>query len=197
MLIEFYWDTTTPFCLQSIYHCFLSPAAEFSYDSMCLAKPKMFTFKGKFASPSSKQCCNESLFFLHMFSFIYASISEGSISSRGIAGSKVQILPNYPSKGYYCFIFLPIGYETVYLFISPHTHLTALGVIILFQSCSSKMSFPGGASGKEPTCRCRRRKRCGFDPWVGKILWRRAWQPTPVFLLGESHGQWSLTGYSP
>ena len=46
---------------------------------------------------------------------------------------------------------------------------------------------PGGASGKEPTCQCRRHKRHGFDPWVGKIPWRRAWQPTPVFLPGEAH----------
>ena len=37
----------------------------------------------------------------------------------------------------------------------------------------------------------------GSDPWVGKVPWRRAWQPTPVFLLGESHGQRSLLGYSP
>jgi len=37
----------------------------------------------------------------------------------------------------------------------------------------------------------------GFDPWVGKIPWRRKWQPTPVFLLGELHGQRSLAGYSP
>ena len=42
-----------------------------------------------------------------------------------------------------------------------------------------------------------RYKRCRFDPWVGEILWRRAWQPTLVFLLGESHGQRSLVGYSP
>ena len=51
-----------------------------------------------------------------------------------------------------------------------------------------------GASGKEPICQCR---RCWFDPWVRKILWRRKWQPTPVFLFGESHGQRSLAGYSP
>ena len=44
-------------------------------------------------------------------------------------------------------------------------------------------------SGKESTCQCR---RCGFDPWVGKIPWRRKWQPTPVFLPGKSHGQRSL-----
>ena len=36
-----------------------------------------------------------------------------------------------------------------------------------------------------------------FDPWVGKIPWRRNWQPTAVFLPGESHGRRSLAGYSP
>ena len=40
-------------------------------------------------------------------------------------------------------------------------------------------------------------KSCRFDPWAVKIPWRRAWQPTPVFLPGESHGQRSLVGYSP
>ena len=35
-----------------------------------------------------------------------------------------------------------------------------------------------------------------FDPWVGKISWRRKWQPTPIFLPGKSHGQRSLAGYS-
>ena len=39
---------------------------------------------------------------------------------------------------------------------------------------------------KEPTCHCRRHKRHRFKPWVGKIPWRRAWQPTPVLLPGES-----------
>jgi len=36
-----------------------------------------------------------------------------------------------------------------------------------------------------------------FDPWVGRISWRRAWQPTLVVLPGESHGQRSLEGYNP
>ena len=40
-------------------------------------------------------------------------------------------------------------------------------------------------------------KRCGFDPWVGKIPSGRAWQPTPVFLPGKSHGQRDLAGYGP
>ena len=54
--------------------------------------------------------------------------------------------------------------------------------------------FPGGTSGKEPSCQRRRHKRLRFDPWVGKIPWRRAWRPTPVFSPGESHGQRSLAG---
>ena len=60
-----------------------------------------------------------------------------------------------------------------------------------------KEGFPGGVSGKELACQCRRCKRHGFDPWVGKISWRRAWQPTLVSLPGDSHGQRSLVGYSP
>ena len=42
-----------------------------------------------------------------------------------------------------------------------------------------------------------RHKRHGFDPWVGKIPWRRAWQLSPVCLPGESHGQRSLVVYDP
>ena len=43
--------------------------------------------------------------------------------------------------------------------------------------------FLGAASSKEPACKCRRHKRHGFNPWVGKILWNRRRQPTPLFLL--------------
>ena len=48
------------------------------------------------------------------------------------------------------------------------------------------------ANAKEPAC-----KRFGFDSQVGKILWKRAWQPAPAFLPGESHGQRGLVGYGP
>ena len=51
--------------------------------------------------------------------------------------------------------------------------------------------LPWWLSGKESTCPCR---RCRFDPWVKKILWRRKWQPTPGFLPGTSRGQRSLVG---
>ena len=57
--------------------------------------------------------------------------------------------------------------------------------------------LPMWHSGKESACQCRRHKRGRFNPWVGKIPWRRKWQPTPVFLLRESHGQRTLVGYSP
>ena len=43
----------------------------------------------------------------------------------------------------------------------------------------------------------RRFKRCGIDPWMGKIPWRKAWQPSSVFLPGESYGQKNLAGYHP
>ena len=55
----------------------------------------------------------------------------------------------------------------------------------------------GDTVGKESACLCRRHKRPGFDPWTGKILWRRKWAPTPLFLPGELHGQRSLAGGSP
>ena len=63
-----------------------------------------------------------------------------------------------------------------------------------FTSLSVFKGFPGGSDGKESACKSR---RLGFNPWVEKIPWRRAWQPTPVFFRGESHGQRSLVGYSP
>ena len=54
--------------------------------------------------------------------------------------------------------------------------------------------LPWWLSGKESVCQC---KRHGFDPGIGKIPWRRKWQPTLVFLPGKSHGQRSLAGYNP
>ena len=57
-----------------------------------------------------------------------------------------------------------------------------------------QIGLPWCLSGKESACQCRRHR---FDPYVRKIPWRRAWQPTPVFLPGESHGQRRLSGYSP
>ena len=52
----------------------------------------------------------------------------------------------------------------------------------------------GGSDRKESSCN---EGDLGLIPGLAKIPWRRAWQPTPVFLPGESHGQRSLVGYSP
>ena len=50
-------------------------------------------------------------------------------------------------------------------------------------------------SSKESTCQCRRHRRHGFNPWVGKIPWRSKWQPISVFLLGNpmDRGAWRAT----
>ena len=55
--------------------------------------------------------------------------------------------------------------------------------------------FPGGASGKDSVCQCRRHKGHGFHPWVGKIPWRR--KSHLIFMTGEFHEQRNLESYSP
>ena len=56
------------------------------------------------------------------------------------------------------------------------------------------IACPSWHSGKESACQC---KRLRFDSWVEEVLWRRKWQPTPVFLPEKSQEQRSLAGYSP
>ena len=68
---------------------------------------------------------------------------------------------------------------------------------VICLSVETLEGYPCVTSGQEPTYQCRRCKRSGIYPWVKKIPWRRAWQPTPVFLPGESHGQRNLVGYGP
>ena len=55
-----------------------------------------------------------------------------------------------------------------------------------------ELDTPSNSEVKHLQCR-----RPGFDPWVGKVRWRKKWQPTPVFLPGKSHGRRSLIGYRP
>ena len=75
---------------------------------------------------------------------------------------------------------------------SPYNSMRKIGSLFTYsEGCSD------GASGKEPTCQCRKHKRNRFSPLVRKIPWRREWQPTPAFLPGKFHGQRSLAGYGP
>ena len=64
----------------------------------------------------------------------------------------------------------------------------------LLGAAMSSRCRPGGSDGKESALWCQRPR---FNPWVGKSPWRRGWQPTPVFLSGEFHGQSILPGYRP
>ena len=68
-------------------------------------------------------------------------------------------------------------------------HRKEFTILIIFRIWPSRIPFPVGSDSK-----CG---RPGFYPWVGKSSWRRAWQPTPVFLPRESQGQRSLEGCSP
>ena len=86
-------------------------------------------------------------------------------------------------------------------FCSPLQPLLSLPVSLatpsptsLYKDPYDSIGLPRWLSGKESTCQCRRHR---FNPWVGKIPWRRKWQPTPVFFPGEFQEQRILAGYSP
>ena len=69
-------------------------------------------------------------------------------------------------------------------------HLSGFNVVL-------SKGFPRWCRGKESACQCRMHKRLGFHPSVRRILWRRKWQLTPVFLPGKFYGQRNLVSYSP
>ena len=91
---------------------------------------------------------------------------------------------------FYCYVFYFKKYFwTIFKVYWICYNIASVLVLIFWQGI---WDLSGGASGKEPTSQCRRHLILGFDPWVRKIPWRRAWQSTPVFLPGESYGQKSL-----
>ena len=74
---------------------------------------------------------------------------------------------------------------------------TRLSAWTVWLTDCEQRGFPGGAGGKQPVCQCGRQKRCRFDSWVQTVPWRRAWQPTPALLPGESLGRRCLAGFDP
>ena len=90
------------------------------------------------------------------------------------------------------------GNSSLYLHLSENGRETFHNppqIHLSFFFCSNTLLWlPRWLSGKELICQCRRH---GFNPQVGKIPWRRKWQPIPVFLPGKSHRQRRLAGYSP
>ena len=90
--------------------------------------------------------------------------------------------------------------STIRLVSSAHLRLLKFLWAILISACaSSSPAFYMVYSAYRTSLLAQTVKRLprpGFNPWVGKISWRRKWQPTPVFLPGKSHGRRSLVGYS-
>ena len=83
----------------------------------------------------------------------------------------------------------------LFILLSSLVHLGYMRIHVIlryFQFPLVILGFPGGSDGKDGKW-----GRPRFDPQVGKIPWRRKWQPTPVFLPGEPHGQRRLAGCSP
>ena len=82
------------------------------------------------------------------------------------------------------------------LFISSANKQTTSIYLLLYcllRNIDKISDFPNSSSDKESTCQCR---RCGFNPWVGKLPWRRKWQTILVFLNRKFQGQKSLGSYS-
>ena len=69
--------------------------------------------------------------------------------------------------------------------------------VYLGEIIGARIGLPRWRGSRETTCQCRRCRRCGFNPSVWKILWRKEWQLTATSLPGESHGQRSRAGCSP
>ena len=137
----------------------------------------------------------------HHFKFfcIYLSISHGNLNFLNVKfwacffSSFIFIKKLFSSSSLSSIKVVSSAYLRLLIF---------LPVILIPAGSSSSPAFHRGTlhrglplwlRGKK---KCRSCKKGGFDPWIRKIPWRRAWQPTPVFLSGESHGRRSLAGYS-
>ena len=97
------------------------------------------------------------------------------LSISRLQSPSVVILEPPQNKICHCFstVYMSIP---IYKIIPPHSYP---------QASQIAGSGKNKQTNKNPACQCRRHKRCGFHPWVRKIRWRRAWQPTPVILPWE------------
>ena len=97
----------------------------------------------------------------------------------------------------YIYLFMHLGkvFWNIYMYIFLNMCMYICMFVDICTFIHAYTGFPGDDIGKESTCQCGRRRRLRIDPWVGKIPWKRKWQPTPVFLPRKSCGQKSLVGY--
>ena len=147
--------------------------------------------------PLSSWCHPIISFSVTLFSFWFQSspASESFPMSQLFASSSQSI------RGSASASVLPMNIQGWFPFIlTGLISLQSMGLSRVFSSTTiwERLFFgtqlPWWLRGYSVCLQCR---RPGFEPWVGKIPWRRKWQPTPVFLPGESHGWRSLVGYSP
>ena len=113
------------------------------------------------------------------------------------------MLNNFIAVSIYIYIYMYVYTHTsvflsVYRYRYIHQDIMwyTLNLHNVISLCNDILWRPRWHSGKKSACQCRRHRRCKFDPWIGKILQSRKWQPTPVFLPGKLHGWRSLAGYS-
>ena len=94
-------------------------------------------------------------------------------------------------KSLMCFRLIKITPSNLLLCQSHICRVSSMPLLLVPSLVTGSPCFPGAfcvalTQCKKSTCQCRRHRRCGFDPWIGKILWRRSWQSTPALLPGES-----------
>ena len=174
---------------------FLLPPS--SYDGIKYAIPVLLTCCA--VTPSHHLCFPINPSFLHsVWTGVKATGMCGSCSRGAHSLGRKPISTNttiiYTPHKSLCRMYLEkVGreYRGSVLLIGLHRPGAVCWIMVICQG------FSKWRGGKDPGCQCRRCKRHGFNPWAGNIPWRREWQPTPVFLAGESHGQRSLVGYSP
>ena len=109
-----------------------------------------------------------------------------NVSRNGEEGRKVTCGQKSPVSNNITFLHKSEGCEVGPAPISYQPALTPILILaspVIMGESISTLGLPWWLSGKESTCQCRRH---GLDPWVKKIPWRRKWQPTPVFLPGNS-----------
>ena len=161
----------------------------FQESSVCIRWPKYWSFFFSI-SPSSEY---SGLIFLKIDWFelvvqgTFRSLPQHTVWRHQLFGLPIRpwyswkVLWNHPCIGLFGSLFSSF-------------HVEETKVTSKFWTYKWIERFPWWSSGKESAYQSRRCRRPGFDPWVGKILWSRKWQPTPVFLPGKFHGQRSLVG---
>ena len=137
------------------------------------------------------------IFALYRIKSEVENVLTTQLVSRDYVKTSLELIPSFPHPNYRCGPpQLPADSSLALVGVEPSALLQA---IVRTSSLALPGSpyryfldlfwgFPGGTSGTEPACQCRRCKRHGFDPWVGKIPWRRARQPTLVLLPPEEPG---------